>query len=503
MKISELKPVKIITAIVKFHPNGEFTRNIVGKYGMSRFWGQRGKLILRISSWRQNSPGLAAGASHLKMISNNFLYFSQERPAIGIPTREKVPEYHIREVLKTVPFYIDKADIPWKTQNIYIPGDGAAQARSIGAYSIGAYSKGAGQPAARFRPETGVSGSRFLQSNTLINMTTWNMARDKLKTQDSLEKQPGKLKETVYTRHVYNEKQLFGKAGTEAENSPLQRTPARNEEHSGIKHGQAKEPLSEAAPRNSAHGTIKTGAAEPEQELKYFKVKGIAADIIADIQPPQKRQEQINQAGTAGRSDNPEKTAAQPEQAHGQQRSETSYAPPEPLRLKSLRRLAEPYNQSGSNMTEPLEPVGLNQIVTRNNRLLEHKYFQKVNAHKSFNNITDPQLTKAREVWQQGEDGYPAAVQADKEILGYLQKSGKSGLILHKPKQEKPQSQGVRQEEGTIPVGNEAKEGVFTAPKAAKVSIADSPQEVNLIAEKVLGMLEKRLGILKDRRGLR
>ncbi len=493
MKISKLKPVKIITAIVKFHLNGEFTRNIVGKYGMSRFLGQRGKLILRISFWRQNSPGLAAGASHLKMISNNFLYFRQERPAIGIPTREKAPEYHIREVLKTVPFYIDKADIPWKTQNIYIPGDGAAQAGS----------KRAGQPAERYRPEAGVYGNRFLHSNTLINMTTWNMARDKLKTQDSLEKQPGKLKETVYTRHVYHEKQLSGQAGITAENSPLQRPAAWNEEHSSIKHGHAKKPLSEAAPQNSAHGTIKTGAAEPEQELKYFKVKSIATDIIADIQPPQKRQEKINQSGTAGRSDNPEKTAAQPEQAHGQQRSETSYAPTEPLRLKSLRRLAEPHNQSGSNMTELLEAVGLNQIVTRNNRLLEHKYIQKVNAHKSFNNITNPQLTKAREVWQQGEDGYPAAVQADKEILGYLQKSGKSGLILHKPKQEKPQSQGVRQEEGTISVGNEAKQSAVTSPKAAKVSIADSPQEVNLIAEKVLGMLEKRLGIQKDRRGLR
>lgn len=492
MKISKLKPVKIISAIVKFHPNGEFTRNIVGKYGMSRFWGQRGKLILRISSWKQNNPGLAAGASHLKVINNNFLYFSKDRPAIGIPTRDKAQEYHIREVLKTVPFYINKADIPGKTQNIYIPRDGAAQACSVGA----------GQPAVRHRPETGVSGSRFLQSNTLINMSTWNMARDKLKIHDSLEEQQGKLKETVYTRHVYHEKQLFGQAGIEAENSPLQRTLAWNQEHSGIKHGQAKEPLSEA-PRNSVHGTIKTGAAEPEQELKYFKVKSIAADIIADIQPPRKRQGQINQSGAAGRSENPEKTAVQTEQAYGLQGSETSYAPTEPLRLKSLRRLAEPNNQSGSNMTELLETVGLSQIVTRNNRLLEHKYIQKVNAHKSFNNITNPQLTKAREVWQQGEDGYPAAVQADKEILGYLQKSGKSGLILHKPKQEKPQSQGVRQEEGTISVGNETKESAVTSPKAAKVSIADSPQEVNLIAEKVLGMLEKRLGIQKDRRGLR
>ncbi|OPX45574.1 hypothetical protein CLHUN_09530 [Ruminiclostridium hungatei] len=473
MKISKLKPVKIISSIVKFQLNGEFTQNIVGKYAMSRFWGQRGKLIFRINSRNPKAAGISAGSNYLEVINNNFLHFSEYRPAIGILTREKAPVYHTREVQRPVPFYIYKAGSEGKTR-------------------------------------TALSSS-FIKGSTLLNTTTRNISRDKLIMPNGMEKQWSKLNGTVDTRPVPSGIHLFQQNRTEAENVTQHKKRGEAGENRGkVYRDHDKEPVFEKAPHSSAHSDIRTYAADSKQELKYFKAKSMASDILAEFQLIREKHEQINEGETSGRVEKPAETAAPPEQVYGPQRTETTYAtyaahaPTEHLRPKSLNRPAGSDYPSTINLKELLWTGELHQKVTeKTNKLLEHTYIQKVNAQKSFNYITVPQLTEVREVRHQGEEKFPAAVQADKEILGYLQKSRHSGLILYKPKQEKPHTQEAVQEESIIPARSEVKEKAFASPKAVKVSIVDSPEEVNLIAEKVFGILEKRLGIQKDRRGLR
>jgi len=475
MKISKLKPVKIISAIVKFQLNGEFTQNIVGKYAMSRFWGQRGKLIFRINSRDPKAAGISAGSSYLKVINNNFLHFSEYRPAIGIPTREKAPVYHTREVQRPVPFYIYGADSEGKTRT--------------------------------------ESSSSFIKGSTLLNTTIRNISRDKLIMPNGMEKQwskqwsklDGTVDGTVDTRPVPSGIHLFQQNRPEAENGTQHKKYREAGEDRGKAYqDHAEEPVFEKVPYSNARSAIRTQAADSGQELKYFKAKGMADDILAEFQLIREKHGQINEGETSGRVEKPAETAAPPEQVYSLPRSENAYASTEHLRPKRLNRLAERDYPSGINLKKLLRTGELHQKVTeKTNKLLEHTYIQKVNAHKSLNYITVPQLTGVREVRHQGEDKFPAAVQADKEILGYLQKSRHSGLILYKPEQVKPHIQGGVQEESFIPAGNEAKEKAFASHKAAKVSTFDSPEEVNLIAEKVFGILEKRLGIQKDRRGLR
>ncbi len=114
--------------------------------------------------------------------------------------------------------------------------------------------------------------------------------------------------------------------------------------------------------------------------------------------------------------------------------------------------------------------------------------------------------SRLNKLWEKQDQVYidnPVPMAIHKKITGYIPKSKDSGLTLYKPKQEKPR---VAEEQKLLDIlsrPGEVYTKAVTSSKPVKVSLADNPEEVSLIAEKVYGIIEKRLEIQKDRRGLR
>lgn len=96
-----------------------------------------------------------------------------------------------------------------------------------------------------------------------------------------------------------------------------------------------------------------------------------------------------------------------------------------------------------------------------------------------------------------------AHMPAQKNTPGFLPESKNSGLILYKPKMEKPAAVENQLAGDILPGRNEVYTKALTASAYGKRTNIDSPEEINQLAEKVYGLIEKRLGIQKDRRGIR
>ena len=122
---------------------------------------------------------------------------------------------------------------------------------------------------------------------------------------------------------------------------------------------------------------------------------------------------------------------------------------------------------------------------------------------KELKYLAAPKLNK---LWEKQDQTYidnPVPMAIHKKITGQIPKSKDSGLILYKPKQEKPRVAEEQKPPDILAGPSEVYTKAVTSSKPVKVSLADNPEEVSLIAEKVYGIIEKRLEIQKDRRGLR
>lgn len=122
---------------------------------------------------------------------------------------------------------------------------------------------------------------------------------------------------------------------------------------------------------------------------------------------------------------------------------------------------------------------------------------------KELEYLAAPKLNKLREKQDQVHIDNPIPMAIHKKITGHIPKSKDSGLILYKPKQEKPRRTEEQKPPDILSGPGEVCTKAVTSSKPVKLSLADNPEEVSLIAEKVYGIIEKRLEIQKDRRGLR
>ncbi len=122
---------------------------------------------------------------------------------------------------------------------------------------------------------------------------------------------------------------------------------------------------------------------------------------------------------------------------------------------------------------------------------------------KELQYLAAPRFNK---LWEKKDQVYidnPVPMAIHKKITGYIPKSKDSGLILYKPKQEKPHVTKEQKPQDILAGPSEVYTKAVTSSKPVKVSLSDNPEEVSLIAEKVYGIIQKRLEIKKDRRGLR
>jgi|GEM_PF-2588099 len=159
------------------------------------------------------------------------------------------------------------------------------------------------------------------------------------------------------------------------------------------------------------------------------------------------------------------------------------------------------YNVDRKNMVQA-EKI-YHRVAENNSRQLNGTRIQTEFSQKELNFVTAPKLIDLLEKKERAyiENSVPMTIH--RKITGDIPKSKDSGLILYKPKQVKPPEAEEKKPPDILVRPSEVYTQAVASSKPAKVSLADNPEEVSLIAEKVFGIIEKRLEIQKDRRGLR
>lgn len=458
LKIKKLKPTGRIPASLNKQIDKYFAHKIFEKYGINRFRKQFGSLVFKMGTrdYEKTSPIKMESISGV--VNNHSWYLNEYKPIINIQVgREPVYLKTIKE--KPVPIYIyseklmNKPAFPGAQtggerlpdRKVYIKNTGRAQSVKTSEHT---------REASHYRTVNIYTGRPAANENTLPDY-----------------------------------KILPGSSILQYNTTTLQRNSYL---HTGI--------------RNFNSGT-KAYYTNITAQLKPFQNEKAA--LFTHREPP------VQRYGTENGKDTPDEYKSTVE----------------PLLFKQWempRKNVEPYYQNHqnqqnhqifnytkfNNITEFSNHYRINKntllqteetysrVIRTGYERLSHTDIRKDTVLKELYYSAVP-LTR---VWgkQDPEAAHRQAhMPTQKNTPGFLPESKNSGLILYKPKMEKPAAAENQLAGDILPGRNEVYTKALTASAYGKRTNIDSPEEINQLAEKVYGLIEKRLGIQKDRRGIR
>lgn len=457
LKINKLKPVTIISALLANKINICFAQKILEKYGANRFRSKFVTLVFRRGHKGPEETRTAAKTTIPEVVKNHSWYFNEYKPVINILPGRKEPVYLKTIKDKPVHHYIYKNEFLYKTIN------------------------SGGKP----ELERSLSGKRYQNRigseliKTLDQSVKVIAERRKDVSYRTEKMRSGRL--TANETAVLNKQLSPDNRILQYSTTSLQNILHHNRQEMYV-YDDSKAHYSNPPPVFNSIQTQKTTSLIPG-ELTLGHI-----DVNTEI-----RHFDINKNPVA---------PIHFEESEELHRNLKSYHHPLNYRsLNNITGLSTVYKLSKNILVQAAEIhrkvnentfYRLNRTNIRKERVLKELYY-----------MAAPGLVRLSEKHDRAavDGGTPMPTQ--KNTPGVLQKSNDSGLILYREKREKPPAAKNQLPEDELSAGKEVYSKTVTSSKPVKVSVADNAEEVNLIAEKVYGIIEKRLEIQKDRRGLR
>lgn len=450
LKINKLKPVTIIPVRLNRQIDVYFTQKIFEKYGINRLWKQFGSLVFRRGIKDYEEPGELKKDSIPEVINNHNWYLSEYKPIISILTGRKEPVYLKAIQEKPVLLYI------YSDKLLNRPG------------FSGAITGGNRTPnGIRYTNNTGSAQKveELKLTREDINYRTVNVNTDLPAANANIipynKVLPGnrimQLKTTTLLRNSYLHTGIINfNGGTKSyyTNYPIVHKAFQYEKAAPLIPGEPP-----AKVYNAENGKRTPDAYKNTVEPLLLKQQGMQQQNIT-------RYDQVFN--------------------YTKFNDVTGFSNHYRISKNMLLQAEETYRKVPGNLFERLERTNIQK-----NTVLEELYYQAAPLTRSWEK-------QNREV----ADGQ-AHMPTQKNMPGFLPKSKDSGLILYKPKREKPTAAENQLPEEILPGRNEVYTKALTTSARGNKTDIDSPEGLNLIAEKVYGLIEKRLGIQKDRRGIR
>ncbi len=445
LKINKLKPVTIISVRLNRQIDVYFTQKIFEKYGINRLWKQFGSLVFRRGIKDYEEPGELKKDSIPEVINNHNWYLSEYKPIINILTGRKEPVYLKTIKEKPVPLYI------YSDKLLNKPGfSGANTGGNRTSNRTGYIKKNTGS----------VQNVKELKlTREDINYRTVNVNPDL----------PAANENTI----LYN-KVLPGNRILQLQTTTLQRN---SYQHTGItKSYYTNYPILHKSFQYEKAAPPITGEL-PAKEYNTENGKGTPDTYKNKVEPLLLKQQGMQQQNV---------TRYDQVFNYTKFNDVTGFSNHYRISKNILLQAEETYRKVPGNSFERLERTNI-----RKDTVSKELYYQAALLTRSWEK-------QNREV----ADGQ-AHMPTQKNTPGFLPKSKDSGLILYKPKREKTTAAENQLPEEILPGRNEVYTKALTTSARGNKTDIDSPEGLNLIAEKVYGLIEKRLGIQKDRRGIR
>ncbi|MDF2986025.1 MAG: hypothetical protein K0R50_1535 [Eubacterium sp.] len=456
LKINKLKPVTILSAPLANQMNICFSLKILGKYGANRFRSQFVSLVFRTGHKMSKETGTAAKTS-IPVAVNNNRYFNEYKPIINFLTGAKEPVYLNTVKDKPVPHYIYINKLLYK--NVFF-GEKPESVKSLIGKS--------------YKNNIGLELIKNLDKN--VKAIADKRKDFNYKIADMHPGKPAANEDIFLIKQIYPNNRI-SKYSTTA----LKYILHHNSEEIHV------------------NDSTKSYYTNLPSVLNSVRTKKITPHIPVALP--------LDHIDVNTENRHPGINKIQVEPIHFEQSEELNrnlkpdHQQFKYRRLNNITGLSNVYNPGKNILVQTAE---IQRKVTENAfHRLNRTDIHRDMVLKELYYIAAPGLIKPSEKQDRvAVDGW-GPMPTQKNTLGFLQKGKDSGLILYKPKREKPPAAENQIPEDALTVGKEVYAKTVTSSKPVKVSIADNAEEVNLIAEKVYGIIEKKMEIQKDRRGLR